>query len=213
MNKLTLICISFFTCSMLYGQMDSISWRLCGQTDDQTVKAYFVSGKNIPHKNVLIYKKEQLWDTLDLVVYASLLPVFKDTCFVQSIQMDGQGSNEIVLSWDYELIRKDEIQRYKIYNIWDLDTRKRFFYMTPNYYRWNNEILLGLDGFHNVIDSTFTQDSCVYKCNFEINSLGQIIVSKLTQQGSCPDNGIWKRNEGIYFYEDKELKWKKNNGG
>lgn len=213
MQRLILITISFLFCSFLYGQKDSLSWHLSGQTHDESVKAFFVSGKNISCPNVLVFKKEKTWDTLNLCTYASLLPYFKDTCRLQSVQMDGQGLNEIVLSWDYELIRKNEIQRYKIYNIWDLDIRKQFFYMTPNYYRWNNEVILGLDGFHNIIDSTITQDSCVYKCNFEINSIGQIIISNLTQQGSCPDNGIWKRTEGIYYYEDKKLSWKKNNGG
>lgn len=213
MNRLILICISFTFCSLLYGQKDIVSWRLCGQTTDNNVKAYFVSGKNISCRNVLTFKNGQVWDTLDLCSYASMLPYFKDTCLVQSIQMDGQGNNEVVLSWDYELIRKNEIQRYKIYNIWDLDTRERFFYMTPNYYRWNEEIIYMINESGKILDSTITLDSCVYQCNFEINPIGHIIISNLTQKGSCPDSGCWKRTEGIYFYEDKKLQWKKNNDG
>jgi hypothetical protein len=128
--------------------------------------------------------------------------------------MDGQGLNEIILSWDYEFKGKNEIQRYTFYNIWDLDTRELFFYMTPNYYSWKKEMILGVDEFYNIIDSTITQDSCVYICNFEINSIGQIIISNLTQQGHCNVNGLWKiEKEGVWYYKDKKLHWKKNNDG
>ncbi len=213
MNRLILICISLTFCSLLYGQKDIVSWRLCGQTTDNNVKAYFVSGKNISCPNVLTFKNGQVWDTLDLCSYASMLPYFKDTCLVQSIQMDRQGNNEVVLSWNYELIKNNETVRYRIYNVWDLDTRQRFFYMTPNYYRWNKEIIYMVNEFDKIMDSTITLDSCTYQCNFEINSNGQIIISNLKQTGGCPDDGCWKRTEGIYFYENKKLQWKKNNGG
>lgn len=201
-------------CSFLYGQRDGISWHLSGQTRDESIKAYFVSDNNTACRNVLVFKKEKTWDTLNLCKDASMLPLFKDTCRLQSMQMDGQGLHEIILSWDYEFIGKNEIQRYTFYTIWDLDTREQIFYMTPNYQRWNKEIILGVDEFYNIIDSTITLDSCVYTCNFEINSIGQIVISNLTQEGHCNDNGLWKiEKEGVWCYEDKKLHWKKNNDG
>jgi hypothetical protein len=70
--------------------MDSISWHLSGQTRDESVRAYFVSGKNAACRNVLVFNKEKTWDSLNLCKYASMLPLFKDTCRLQSVQMDGQ---------------------------------------------------------------------------------------------------------------------------
>ncbi len=214
MQRLILISISFLFCSFLYGQKDSLSWHLSGQTRDESVKAFFVSGKNISCPNVLVFKKEKTWDTLNLCTYASMLPYFKDTCRLQSIQMDGQGLNEIVVSWDYEQIQKNGQQNYTIYIIWDLDTKQQIFYMTPAYYRLTRENIYMIDESNKVLDSTLSLDSCIYQCYFKVNPNGQILISNLKQTGGCHDNGCWKRTEGIYYYENKKLQWKKaNNGG
>ncbi len=178
MKKLILIIISFSFCTLLYGQKDSL-WHLSGQTNDGTVKAYSVKSIKGSCRNVLIFKKGQLWDTLDLCGYASMLPHFKDTCWVQSIQLDGQGLNEIILSWERKIIEKNIVVYYKFYTIWDLDTKKNIFYMTPDYYRLSTGTIYELDQFNKIVDSIMDPDSCIYKCDFGINTDGQIIVNNL----------------------------------
>lgn len=212
MQRIVLFTISFLFCAALYGQNDSLTWRLCGQSNDQSVKAFFVSDK-ITCPNVLVFKKDQYWDTLPLCTYASMLPYFSDICSIQCVQMDGQGLNEVVLSWNYERVAANEKIIYTFYMIWDLDTRMRIFYMTPYYYRLSTEYLYSIDESGQILDTTLTVDSCVYRSDFHIDSNGQIINANLTQAGSCPDDECWKRTEGIYFYEDKKLQWKENNGG
>lgn len=221
MNRLIPICISLFFCSLLYGQKDSTIWHLSGQTNDQTVKAYFVSGKQtscgnvtVLRRNVLVFKKGQLWDTLDLCDYGSMLPDFKDTCAVQSIQLDGKGLPEVILFWDRESIYYDGVIRYKFYTIWDLDTKQRIFYITPDYYGLHKTKINEIDVSGKFLDSIIERDSCIYTCDFGINQECQIVIDNLKQIGDCPDNQCWKRREGIYYYEDKKLQWKKlNNGG
>ncbi len=209
MQRLILFSISFLFLPLLFSQRDSSSWHLSGQSIDQSVKAFFITGRNISCPNVLIYKKDQIWDTLYLCTYASMLPYFKDSCTVESIQMDGEGLNEIVLSWDYQRIYKNAQINYTFYMIWDLDTEKRIFYMTPYYHRMSEDHVYSIDIDGKILDTTSTLDSCIYKSDFKIDPNGQILNLNITQTGECPDDGCWKKFEGVYFYENKKLQWKK----
>ncbi|HEY1040266.1 MAG TPA: hypothetical protein VGF30_12710 [Bacteroidia bacterium] len=129
--------------------------------------------------------------------------------------MDGQGLNEIVLTWDYKRVEHHAQIKYTFCMIWDLDTEKRIFFMTPYYYRFSNEYSYAIDVEDGkTLDTTITADSCIYKSDFKIDSSGQIFNVNLKQIGKCPDDECWKKNEGIYFYENKKLQWKRwNNGG
>lgn len=213
MHRLISVCTSLFFYSLLYGQKDSTIWHFSGQTNDQSVKAYFISAKKQPNRNVLVFKRGQLWDTLYLDEYASVLPIFKDTCLVQSIQLDGNGLPEVMLFWEKEYVYNNSMDRFRFYTIWDLDTKQRIFYITPDYYCLITTKTDMIDVSGKILDSILERDSCIYTCDFGINQECQIVITNTKQVGHCPYNGLFKRGEGIYYYEDKKLQWKKLNGG
>lgn len=199
--------------SYLYSQpYDNSVWHLSGQTQDGLVKVYLVTGESGICNNALVFKNRRQWDTLYLSEYGSKFTCFLDSCELRTAQIDGQGLDEIIITWKYQRPKTSkESQWYTINDVWNLDTHTKIFYVTTDYYRMSKEIIYGIDTLGNILDSTSTIDSCTYSCDFNVNEAGIITIKNVKQTGHCPDNQLWKRREGIYVYKDGYCIWSEKN--
>jgi len=204
------LAIYFLHCCLVEAQNKNENWHLSGKIADKNIYAYFVKDIKSNCPNVLVYKTDTSWDTLMLCTYPSKLPYFEDSCRLKSIQLDGQGREELLISWDYKIISDKGQKAYTIYTIWDLDIKQKIFHMTPQYFRLSSNYNYFINEAGKIVDSILVKDSCVYQNTFAINDKDQIVIEKLSQSGKCLDNNCWKREEGIYVYERKKIIKTKN---
>ena len=195
----------FFVFGSSAQSVDSSSWHLSGQLPDKSVKALLVCDRYC--KNVLTFYNGSTEDTLDLTDNRSTLPVFGDSCGLRSVQLDGIGREEIIISWNYLWSKKaidEESLSYTIEIVWNLDTKQKMFYITPSYYRFSKTAMLAIDTSGTILSTSFEYDTCQYHCQTQYLT-NMIIVAKVMQTGDCPDDGLYKRREGTYCFKDGRL--------
>ena len=195
-----------------FGQAaDSTIWHLCAQLENKSVKAYSVRPPKGKPKNALVFKNNSTWDTLYL---SNSYPPFGDSCGLEAVQLDGQGLDEIVIT--YTVSRStiseynEEIVHFTLKEFWNLDTREKIFMATTNYYCEITTTILALDANGTILDdkNEVDSDTCAYSCVLSINKLeGLVTIDTIKQTGKCPYNSLHKRNEGVYAYENGRMIW------
>ncbi|MCD6066226.1 MAG: hypothetical protein K0S33_1052 [Bacteroidetes bacterium] len=198
----TLLLLAF----QAFGQKSGPAWHLKGQTKDGTVKAYLMWNDIGGHEEYLVYKKENRADTLAFCDY--FYDLYPDTFMLKSIQIDGKGLKEIVVSWSLQysdsMNKGKAIKRSLTFNeIWDPDSRKKIFSAQNSFYE------------HHVFASTFADKhpsdtlrdtiTCSYRYDFSVDSQGQITI-KNTKKNFKPVN-VCKQpdnEEGVYLFKNGE---------
>ena len=201
--KQVIILILLFLNVQAIGQVgDSSVWHLSGELKDKSVKAYYVRYKNRSSRNVLVFKKGKQSDTLDLADDRTTFPIFSDTCTLEAFQLDGQGSDEIVISYKYNWANEKQSIHYTTNVIWNLDTRKNIFFATNDYNFRSKETIYKVNASGAVMDSITYVDSCLYSCNLNLKTKGVLIIENVKQNGHCPYNNLYKKEKGVFAFRN-----------
>lgn len=129
----------------------------------------------------------------------------RSTTIVDSIQIDGKGSKEIIFertySGDFRNImqahQEEEFTKIHKYEIWNLDTKTLLFEAISFYeYQYENWSLVTN---YTSNDDGWRRGFCSYSYNFSIDSIGRIKISEIktisTNEKCTPD-----KKEGFYIF-------------
>jgi len=203
MIKETILSALLFSAVPVFAQpANGAAWHLSGQLDDGSVKAYSFTRSNGKRENALVFKKGTQPDTLLLGGYGSMLPLFRDSCQLEAVQLDGKGLDEIRISFNRDESSKLYVVKSTFSTFYNLDTRKNIFWATTAYYSIVKSPPLTYENGEVMDSMPQAVDTCIYNCRLEIHSDGTLTIDNVKQKGSCPDNGLWKRTEGVYAYKD-----------
>lgn len=176
MKQLGIILFVFVT---LHSIGQEVKWSLKGSLTNGSVKVYGVEDKlNSQDYFAVISNRESQIDTITFP-FSGYLPNGIDTMFLQSIQIDKEGQNELLISWEYETPVQTnyyhsgkEIE--KINKIINLDTRKEMFSAVEFYFHSKSFQPWKKDDVGN-----FYVDTASYSYDFTIDSYGIITIGDL----------------------------------
>lgn len=157
-----------------------------GISTDGLVRACVRVDKNGYGKELLIYKNGKTWDTLSIAREGD--SDIGDTCFIQTVQIDQKGLNEVVLSWSGQASHSyggspggGFINKFTKHEIWNLNTGKKVFAAQSVYY--NQESV----GYYSETDSSVLRtqtQTCSYQYTFSVTKEGKVIINHLEEKNS-----------------------------
>lgn len=190
-----------------------------GQLNDGSVKAFQSCDNEGNCIFLLKFKKGKQNDTLRFAYNET--EVDQDSLKLKSLQIDGKGLNEIIISWTYTYYHTAMWQMYTSYSksieIWNLDTHKKIFSANPSIEIYASNSYSIYDSNGQMTDSTWnTCSHCKYSYNLNINNKGQIIIENI--ETNISDNLCDNHNdcdkpdhqEGLYIFKDGQYILNKN---
>jgi hypothetical protein len=195
MRRISILTFFLSTAIRCYGQpSDSTNWTELGSSEDGTLRVFSIGTESMIDKYVIKFNQGLTWDTLSFADESAQI----DSCIIKTIQVDRKGLREVMISWTLRLSHSyggtmgggvtTNLTRNEI---WNLETRKRIFAATSNYYNWENT--------NSEIDSIGRYEEtisiCSYSYDLNVNDKGEIIVSNLKESNSNEttdygDNGV-----------------------
>lgn len=217
--NITLIVINFYPV-LLFGQdSKNLTWKICAEIKNPDVIAYAVfdsSGRF--QKNVLIHSGLGKPDTINLHSKNSTIPGFINNCDLEKIQLDGNRTKEIIVTYSNstKVFTDDSLssieKSYTIKQIWNIDTQKRLMIFYTNFYYLQitpfYESFYVETGKPRMKLAGYNRDSCFYKLNFSITKKQIIKIEKIQETGNCWFPYLFTIDEGYYFYKKGELEFK-----
>jgi hypothetical protein len=224
--RVTIICIVCFITFPGYGQpVNKAGFREeIGSSPDSTVKAFLQVDSTGNGTYMLQYKKDRQCDTLTFADGSAGIT----SCTVKTIQIDGKGLKEVVISWTIQMSHSyggpggGFLNTYTLNEIWDLDRRKKIFSAQSAYYNEETTVSPGND-------STAGNERtviCSYSYQFTVTANGQVVIGPVKQNSSVTynedtTNRIKKEKEacawpkpdhkaGTYILKNGVFVWTKN---
>lgn len=183
---LLLILISF--CSSGFSQHTERPGFISetGRSANGLVKLSLLVDQNGYGKELLIYKKGKNWDTLSIARDGD--SDMGDTCFLQTVQIDQKGLQEVVLSWTGGGSHSyggptggGFVNKFTKHEIWNLDTGKKLFEAQSMYC---NEESVGINSETDPSILRTRTETCSYWYTFSVTPTGKIMIRDYKEKNS-----------------------------
>lgn len=135
----------------------------------------------------------------------------KSSIIVDTIQIDGIGSKEVLFARDYlghtcdikQVTQTLENTKIHKYEIWNIDTKTLLFEAIDkyefNYNNWSHLSTLRTEDSSS--QNYLNKGKCSYKYEFSIDKNGQIIIDKIKYE-KINNNCLADKKEGIYKFSN-----------